>query len=149
MFQKTAIILLVVSSALGCLIINCPRGGKRNGALLPLKNPIRECPACGPEMQGQCFGPKICCGPSIGCFFGTAETHNCRKESLYSRPCIAGFAMCRGNTGRCAAGGICCSQESCHADSNCKVTDDFNTNNQGISFDLNTLFSENTSLNDQ
>lgn len=64
--------------------------------------------------MGRCFGPYICCGSKIGCFIGTPETYKCRKESLYLKPCIAGFAMCRGNKARCAANGICCSQGKFH-----------------------------------
>ncbi|XP_046409971.1 neurophysin 1-like [Neodiprion fabricii] len=150
MFRKIVVILFLVSSTLGCLIINCPRGGKRDGGFNPFKYQVRECSACGPDRQGQCFGPKICCGPSIGCFFGTAETHKCRKESLYSRPCTAGFAMCRGNTGRCAANGICCSQESCYVDPNCKVRSDIiQMSKQATSFDMDKIYSESNSLNDE
>ncbi|XP_015116397.1 neurophysin 1 [Diachasma alloeum] len=124
-------IILIISALVcvscACLITNCPRGGKRGeNPLLSLHSLAAECPSCGPGHQGQCFGPNICCGTAIGCFIGTPETYKCRTESLYSRPCIAGFAMCRDNTGRCAANGICCSQENCHVDSSCRISDEFN-----------------------
>ncbi|XP_035729705.1 oxytocin-neurophysin 1-like isoform X2 [Vespa mandarinia] len=118
---------IILSSA--CLITNCPRGGKR-GDIVPLEGFTREC-----------FGPHICCGSTIGCFIGTSETYTCRKESLYTHPCIAGYAMCRENTGRCAASGICCSQESCFMDSNCRLLDNME-NDRKIDSDLNAVFGE-------
>lgn len=136
--------LIFISSA--CLITNCPRGGKRVETA-PLEGFTRECPSCGPNRLGQCFGPHICCGPNIGCFVGTPETYRCRKESLYSRPCIAGYAMCRGNTARCAANGICCSQESCFIDTNCRLPNSMD-NDRKIDMDLNAIFGEAETSND-
>lgn len=125
-----------------CLITNCPRGGKRGDIAPSLGIVARECPSCGPNHLGQCFGPHICCGPSIGCFVGTPETYRCRKESLYTRPCIAGYAMCRGNTARCATSGICCSQESCHMDTSCRISEGVG-NDRKIDADPSAILSSN------
>ncbi|XP_011505828.1 PREDICTED: isotocin-neurophysin IT 2-like [Ceratosolen solmsi marchali] len=76
---------------------NYPRGGKR----AMFANPTFLLDKIARE-----FGPHICCGPTMGCLLGTPEAHHCQKESLYSQPYVAGFAMCRGNSGRCAANGI-------------------------------------------
>ncbi|XP_043274205.1 neurophysin 1-like [Venturia canescens] len=124
MLKNIIIFEALICLSFGCLITNCPRGGKRSDNSLSLENVVRDCPACGPGHQGQCFGPNICCGPNIGCFISTPESHKCRKESLYSRPCVAGFAMCKGNTGRCAANGICCTQEICYVDAACRIGDE-------------------------
>ncbi|KAF7991194.1 hypothetical protein HCN44_002756 [Aphidius gifuensis] len=126
MMKEIIVMSLLVSASLACLIVNCPRGGKRGESpFLSMQGLVKECQSCGPGHQGQCFGPNICCGTNIGCFIGTPETYKCRMESLYSRPCIAGFAMCRDNNGRCAANGICCSQENCSIDATCKTNEDY------------------------
>ncbi|XP_065165909.1 neurophysin 1-like [Atheta coriaria] len=125
MFSK-CFVLLAVLLALGqliqgCLITNCPRGGKRSGKFLPETN-VKPCVSCGPAHSGQCFGPNICCGP-FGCLLGTPETARCQRDGMFMErePCIAGSATCRRNTGRCAADGICCSQDACYADKSCSV----------------------------
>ncbi|KAH1015842.1 oxytocin-neurophysin 1-like [Dendroctonus ponderosae] len=105
----------------GCLITNCPRGGKRSGKYgLSTSNNIKQCIPCGPGGAGQCFGPSICCGP-FGCLLGTPETIRCQREGMFheSEPCIAGNSNCRKNTGRCAMDGICCSQDACSMDKQC------------------------------
>ncbi|GJQ82235.1 putative neurohypophysial hormones [Trypoxylus dichotomus] len=104
----------------GCLITNCPRGGKRNGKMNHLDANVKPCISCGPGHMGQCFGPSICCGP-FGCLLGTPETVRCQKDGLFheTEPCIAGNSPCRRNTGRCAAEGICCAQDACHSDKSC------------------------------
>ncbi|XP_060103177.1 vasopressin-neurophysin 2-copeptin [Heteronotia binoei] len=103
---------LAFSSA--CYIQNCPRGGKR---AIP-DTEIRQCIPCGPRNKGNCFGPNICCGEELGCFFGTAETLRCLEENYLPSPCEAGGRPC-GAGGRCAAPGICCNDESCTADVGC------------------------------
>nr|XP_056711635.1 vasopressin-neurophysin 2-copeptin [Euleptes europaea] len=104
--------LLAFSSA--CYIQNCPRGGKR---AFP-DTEIRQCIPCGPGNKGNCFGPNICCGEELGCYFGTSETLRCLEENYLPSPCEAGGKPC-GAGGRCAASGICCNDESCTVDAGC------------------------------
>uniref|UniRef100_A0A8C5ST90 Uncharacterized protein n=1 Tax=Laticauda laticaudata TaxID=8630 RepID=A0A8C5ST90_LATLA len=66
------------------------------------------CISCGPRNRGHCFGPNICCGEELGCFFGTAETLRCQEENFLPTPCESGRKPCGGNGGMCAASGICC-----------------------------------------
>nr|AWY94070.1 inotocin precursor [Lasius neglectus] len=139
MLKKLVIFASLIFLSYACLITNCPRGGKRGDIAPSLTTALRECPSCGPNHLGQCFGPHICCGANIGCFIGTPETYHCRKESLYTKPCVAGYAMCRGNTARCATNGICCSQESCYIDTSCKISDVV-ANDRKIDADLNMIF---------
>ncbi|XP_066137604.1 oxytocin-neurophysin 1-like [Euwallacea fornicatus] len=112
----------------GCLITNCPRGGKRSGKFGAMENSnmkqVHQCISCGPGGTGQCFGPKICCGP-FGCLLGTPETIRCQRDGMFHElePCIAGTANCKKNTGRCATDGMCCSQDSCHVDRECLSED--------------------------
>ncbi|XP_017777933.1 PREDICTED: neurophysin 1-like [Nicrophorus vespilloides] len=121
---KSSALLLVLAVVFvglcdSCLITNCPRGGKR---AMQDNTQIKPCITCGPGRSGQCFGPGICCGP-FGCLLGTQETVKCQREGFFHgrEPCIAGSAPCRKNTGRCAAEGLCCSQESCHSDKSCTI----------------------------
>ncbi|NWX86677.1 NEUV protein, partial [Nothoprocta pentlandii] len=104
--------LLALASA--CYIQNCPRGGKRALA----DTATRQCMSCGPGNRGNCFGPSICCGAELGCYVGTAETRRCAEETYVPSPCRAGGRPC-GADGRCAAPGICCSDESCGLEPAC------------------------------
>ncbi|XP_002747350.2 oxytocin-neurophysin 1 [Callithrix jacchus] len=106
--------LLALTSA--CYIQNCPPGGKR--AALDLD--VRKCLPCGPGGKGRCFGPNICCVEELGCFVGTAEALRCQEESYLPSPCQSGHKAC-GSGGHCAAFGLCCSPDGCHADPACDV----------------------------
>ncbi|XP_060522723.1 oxytocin-neurophysin 1-like [Cylas formicarius] len=127
-FPKTraCIFMLVLSDVLvnGCLITNCNKGGKRSGKF-DLAEGFKSCVSCGPNNAGKCFGPMVCCGP-FGCLIGTPESLKCQREGQFheKEPCVAGFANCRKNTGRCATDGVCCSQESCHIDKQCSLVED-------------------------
>ncbi|XP_050308837.1 neurophysin 1-like [Anthonomus grandis grandis] len=106
----------------GCLITNCPRGGKRNERYELVEARVKKCTPCGPQNTGQCFGPAICCGP-FGCLMATKKTRRCQIEGMFEtlQPCISGFSDCRAGSGRCAAKGVCCSQDSCYADKECDI----------------------------
>uniref|UniRef100_A0A8D2LYN1 Uncharacterized protein n=1 Tax=Varanus komodoensis TaxID=61221 RepID=A0A8D2LYN1_VARKO len=67
-----------------------------------------RCISCGPRNRGHCFGPNICCGEELGCYFGTAETLRCQEENFLPTPCESGRKPCGNNGGTCAASGICC-----------------------------------------
>ncbi|XP_045689374.1 neurophysin 2-like [Phyllostomus hastatus] len=105
--------LLAFTSA--CYFQNCPRGGKRD--LFDLE--LRQCLPCGPGGKGRCFGPSICCGVELGCFLGTAEALRCQEETYLPSPCQSGQKPC-GNGGSCAANGICCDEESCAYEPECR-----------------------------
>ncbi|XP_024057113.1 neurophysin 1 [Terrapene carolina triunguis] len=104
---------LALSSA--CYIQNCPIGGKRS----VLDMDVRKCIPCGPRNKGHCFGPSICCGAEMGCYFGTSETLRCQEENYLPTPCESGRKPCGPNGGTCAAPGICCNNEGCMVDSAC------------------------------
>nr|P10769.2 RecName: Full=Vasopressin-neurophysin 2-copeptin; AltName: Full=AVP-NPII; Contains: RecName: Full=Arg-vasopressin; AltName: Full=Arginine-vasopressin; Contains: RecName: Full=Neurophysin 2; AltName: Full=Neurophysin-II; Contains: RecName: Full=Copeptin; Flags: Precursor [Cavia porcellus] len=98
-----------------CYFQNCPRGGKR--ALSDTE--LRQCLPCGPGGQGRCFGPSICCADALGCFVGTAEALRCQEENYLPSPCQSGQKPC-GSGGRCAANGVCCNDESCVIEPECR-----------------------------
>lgn len=57
-----------------------------------------------------CFGPKICCGPDMGCLIDTKETTVCQLEDLKSNvPCQPYGKICdKVEFGRCATSNLCC-----------------------------------------
>nr|QFQ61128.1 hormone superfamily conopressin/conophysin [Conus magus] len=116
------LMLLLLGTAQGCFIRNCPRGGKR---AVDAVQPTRQCMSCGPEGVGQCVGPSVCCGLGLGCLMGTPETEVCQKENESSVPCaISGRRCGMDNTGNCVADGICCVEDACSFNSLCRVDTD-------------------------
>lgn len=113
------VLMLAVSlwSANACFIRNCPMGGKRGLAV----DAARQCMSCGPRGRGQCVGPTICCGPSIGCMMGTEEAEVCQKENESTVPCSVRGRECGvDSSGTCVANGICCVEDACSYNSNCR-----------------------------
>nr|prf neurophysin MSEL [Homo sapiens] len=80
---------------------------------------LRQCLPCGPGGKGRCFGPSICCADELGCFVGTAEALRCQEENYLPSPCQSGQKAC-GSGGRCAAFGVCCNDESCVTEPECR-----------------------------
>uniref|UniRef100_A0A4X1V879 Vasopressin-neurophysin 2-copeptin n=1 Tax=Sus scrofa TaxID=9823 RepID=A0A4X1V879_PIG len=89
--------LLALTSA--CYFQNCPKGGKR--AMSDLE--LRQCLPCGP-------GAKAA---------ASAEALRCQEENYLPSPCQSGQKPC-GSGGRCAAAGICCNDESCVTEPECR-----------------------------
>ena len=64
---------------------------------------------CGPEGMGQCVGPNICCGPSIGCYINTVEADVCARENDNPVACEVNGESCGTRSdGHCVANGVCC-----------------------------------------
>ncbi|CAF1122786.1 unnamed protein product [Rotaria sordida] len=122
MYQSTLFILSVAIIQLNyaCYITNCPIGGKRS---LNINNILHahQCPRCG--LNGQCFGPSICC-THFGCRMGhPSDIHQCSTEDHSVIPCTIKSKTCSMlSNGRCAANGLCCNAESCHMDKTCSVS---------------------------
>lgn len=57
-----------------------------------------------------CFGPKICCGPDIGCLLDTKVSHVCESEDTeFAKPCLPyGKSCTQLKYGRCATKNLCC-----------------------------------------
>lgn len=111
-------LLWLLTLASTCYIQNCPRGGKRSF----FDTDIRQCMPCGPDNRGHCFGANICCGQELGCFIGTSETLRCQEENYLLSPCEPAGSPCGASGGKCASSGICCTDETCAADSDCLGT---------------------------
>ncbi|KAL3863814.1 hypothetical protein ACJMK2_005544 [Sinanodonta woodiana] len=113
------LVTLVTYGAKGCFLRNCPLGGKRT-----IPTGVRPCQSCGPNNNGQCVGPNICCG-DFGCYIGTRETAICEKENESVQPCERRGQSCgtRGQ-GVCAANGICCDDDACSLNSKCRFNND-------------------------
>ncbi len=73
-------------------------------------NAIKKCRKCA-DGFGMCFGPRICCGPDIGCLIDTQESLICRLEDLKSsKACTPYGKQCNKlEYGRCATKNLCCS----------------------------------------
>nr|ABR68852.1 vasotocin-neurophysin [Platynereis dumerilii] len=119
----SAVLLTLVVCCSACFVRNCPPGGKRSMDL-PQIHSTRQCMRCGPQGLGQCFGPNICCGPSIGCYINTLESEECSKENDVRTPCDITAEICGvDGQGRCGADGVCCTDEKCTLDSSCDKLD--------------------------
>jgi len=127
---KVATVLFILFLAFiqltySCYITNCPIGGKRS---LGFNNDLHnhQCPRCG--INGQCYGPSICC-TSRGCRIGhPTDIRQCSTENRSVVPCSIKSTACSAvSNGRCAANGICCGPESCQIDESCSVSSSQNT----------------------
>jgi hypothetical protein len=100
-----------------CYITNCPWGGKRSVNTDELsisnndlfENGERACRSCA-SGRGMCFGPRICCGPDIGCLMDSSVTKECLYEDIRSsKPCSTyGKACQKAEFGKCATKNLCC-----------------------------------------
>ncbi|KAJ8959057.1 hypothetical protein NQ318_022313 [Aromia moschata] len=149
MFRKILLISLFVLIGEifvnGCLITNCPRGGKRNGKFGMVERNIKPCLSCGPGHAGQCFGPNICCG-TFGCLIGTPETLRCQREGLFHErePCIAGNSPCRKKYRKMRHGGSLLytrykTLHSCHVDKQCITEEKNKPFSEVVGLDLYSL----------
>ncbi|CAF1382699.1 unnamed protein product [Rotaria sp. Silwood1] len=126
MYQYTLFILSVAIIHLNyaCYITNCPIGGKRS---LLVNNMLHshQCPRCG--LNGQCFGPSICC-TSLGCRMGhPSDIQQCSSENHSVIPCTIKSTACSVlSNGRCATNGLCCNSESCQMDATCSISSNQN-----------------------
>ncbi|GLH02912.1 Isotocin-neurophysin IT 1, partial [Gryllus bimaculatus] len=106
------VLMMILTFSCACMIINCPRGGKRsameNNEILPMRN----CARCGPNNTGHCYGPSICCAEELGCLLGGPEAQPCAAEALSPDPCVepALGPRCFGGRGFCATSALCCTQ---------------------------------------
>ncbi|CAF3518348.1 unnamed protein product [Rotaria sp. Silwood1] len=118
-----------------CYITNCPIGGKRN---LHFDNNLHnhQCPRCG--LNGQCFGPSICC-TGLACRIGNpSDIRQCSLEDRNVIPCEIKTTICSAlPNGRCAANGVCCGIEELslvnYKPQNRKQSYESNSNNQTLS----------------
>ncbi|XP_052772952.1 conopressin/neurophysin-like [Mya arenaria] len=115
-------LVVLIPSAHGCFIRNCPPGGKRSMDLVSRASV--PCLQCGPGGLGQCVGPQICCGP-FGCYISTAEAEICAKEDERGMACEVRGEPCgaRGQ-GSCVANGICCDSKACSMNERCRRASD-------------------------
>ena len=61
-----------------------------------------------------CFGPRICCGPDIGCLVDAKVTKICEAEDLkHATPCLPYGKSCSLLAyGKCATKNLCCSSSN-------------------------------------
>nr|WJX09122.1 putative salivary protein [Nilaparvata lugens] len=130
-----------VGLAAGCLITNCPRGGKRGlhsymkklaEEKMALAQVPLQCARCGPEGEGYCMGPSICCGPQLGCLLASPATLNqCAGSVLPPQSPNSPAPTCYmpDGYGVCSTDGVCCNSESCRIDPTCEVDLDHNVCN--------------------
>ncbi|KAH3708142.1 conopressin/neurophysin-like [Dreissena polymorpha] len=122
--MTTTVIVMLATLALcgACFIRNCPPGGKRSVDLMA--RGTLPCLTCGPGNEGQCVGPKTCCGP-FGCYMGTDETLVCLKENERTTACeIRGQSCGARAQGNCVAEGICCDSKACAMNDKCRTSGD-------------------------
>lgn len=116
----------ILQLTFACYITNCPIGGKRNLLLENDLHQVRDsidifrnflvrmfqCPTCG--INGQCYGPSICC-TNRGCRIGhPSDIRQCSNENHRTIPCSIKAAVCTAvPNGRCAANSICCNPGRC------------------------------------
>jgi hypothetical protein len=91
--------------------LSCPWGGKKRDILSMTNEEStthHQCNKCANGM-GTCFGPRICCGPDMGCLIDTKETLTCRQEDSKLSPCKPyGKACNKISYGTCATDNLCC-----------------------------------------
>ncbi|CAF0709965.1 unnamed protein product [Brachionus calyciflorus] len=120
-------ILIIVNFNIinACYITNCPWGGKRSQPIESLLENPRQCRKCASGL-GTCFGPRICCGPDIGCLIDSKETNVCKFEDVNSRePCMPYGKQCeKVEYGRCATSNLCCNPDHCLEDLSCNYDED-------------------------
>nr|AXF48184.1 arginine-vasopressin-like peptide [Laodelphax striatellus] len=129
----------VVGLVAGCLITNCPRGGKRGlhsymkklaEEKMALANEVPlQCARCGAEGEGYCVGPSICCGPQLGCLFASQSIQNQCSGSVLPHSQNAPSCFMPDGYGVCSTDGVCCNTESCRIDPTCEVDPDHNVCN--------------------
>ena len=105
-------------------ISSCPWGGKkRDLASVTNEELTHSCNKCANGM-GTCFGPRICCGPEMGCLLDTKETLTCRQEDAKSSPCKPYGKTCsKLSYGTCATENLCCNPDHCVPDADCSNID--------------------------
>lgn len=115
----TAVVTLCIGLTNSCFVRNCPPGGKRSMDIV--SRGVRPCLSCGPNNQGQCVGPNICCG-IFGCYIGTVESQICEKENDSTQPCrISGEPCGSRGQGNCVADRLCCDSLACSYNSKCRT----------------------------
>lgn len=69
-----------------------------------------QCMRCGPGGEGQCFGPDICCGETIGCHIKSDISAVCAAENNIPVSCAINSPPCADGSGYCATNDLCCNE---------------------------------------